>query len=585
MISKPEEHEINRAGKRLLREVLEPLGWVVNDVQEDYAIDSNVQIFDGKSPTGAWFHVQLKSSASSAYSADQTFISQELLTDHARHYAVEMREPILLIHADTKTNRVYWYAPQLDGLLVEVLGKTGAKFITVRVPTNQHLPSTAPDLLTSLDAIYLTLASRELTSVSAQSFAESIKHFPNQETPHRALQEKTDILTLHKIRDLVRDRKWDEARPRADAILANPDSGIEVKFWARIQLETVDYATTLHSGKPQGELPKVILAHAKALQQLADPGPARLKLFALVARRAAELELLVNKYSQVFMALHQHLEQYGNPMLALGLYAQKSALTKSIAFKYNECVRLARFVTEYPDRWMLGRALPRIVNAIVRYLATLRSEKNFEAETAFSKSAFQICKVAAWISEETGDAQGVLLAILSALMTTQTEDSDAYRWAVELAQRLVDPDIRVEAFDRIERATKRWRGERIEGDYHGDTAWKIIQNMPSALDIDVSDENDPFVRGLRIAAKDNNPERVLARCEHIVVSQGATGPIAQDIWILFNITTASSKVVHFTIFTSKGKIWMRPTLSSSAPTVIPAQIVSLAPTDGATPER
>ena len=34
MISKPEQHEIDRAGKRLLREVLEPLGWVVNDVQE-----------------------------------------------------------------------------------------------------------------------------------------------------------------------------------------------------------------------------------------------------------------------------------------------------------------------------------------------------------------------------------------------------------------------------------------------------------------------------------------------------------------------------------------------------------------------
>ena len=61
MISKPKEHETNRSGKRLLREALEPLGWVVNDVQEDYGIDSNVQVFDGRSPTGAWFHVQLKS--------------------------------------------------------------------------------------------------------------------------------------------------------------------------------------------------------------------------------------------------------------------------------------------------------------------------------------------------------------------------------------------------------------------------------------------------------------------------------------------------------------------------------------------
>ena len=59
VITKPEEHDTNRAGRRLLRAALETLGWVVNEVQEDYGIDSKVQIFDGTSPTGAWFQVQL----------------------------------------------------------------------------------------------------------------------------------------------------------------------------------------------------------------------------------------------------------------------------------------------------------------------------------------------------------------------------------------------------------------------------------------------------------------------------------------------------------------------------------------------
>ena len=123
-IKKPDEHEINRAGKRLLREALEPWGWVINDVQEDYSIDTNVQVFDGKSPTGAWFHVQLKSSASSAYSSDQSFVSQELSVDHACHYVLEMREPVLLVHADVTRNVVYWCALQLDGRLAAVLQKT-----------------------------------------------------------------------------------------------------------------------------------------------------------------------------------------------------------------------------------------------------------------------------------------------------------------------------------------------------------------------------------------------------------------------------------------------------------------------------
>ena len=144
-------------------------------MQEDYGIDCNVQVFDGKSPTGAWFQVQLKSSASSDYAADRTFVSQELSIDHACHYALELRGPVLVIHADVTSKSVYWYAPQLDGKLATVLGKTAAKSVAVRIPTRQQLPGSAPHLLLSLDKIYLALGNRELTSASTPSFAESLR--------------------------------------------------------------------------------------------------------------------------------------------------------------------------------------------------------------------------------------------------------------------------------------------------------------------------------------------------------------------------------------------------------------------------
>jgi hypothetical protein len=547
VISKTEEHEINRTGKRLLREALEPLGWVLNDVQEDYGIDSYVQVFEGKSPTGAWFHVQLKSSASSNYAADRSFVSQELSIDHARHYALEMREPVFLIHVDVTSKRIYWYAPQLDCRLAALLVETGAKFITVRILTRSQLPQTAAALLENLDRIYLTLANRELTTASNQKFAELIQHLPNQEALHRAFQQKNDTLKLRRIADLFRQRKYHEARPRAEAVLADPDSTVEAKFWAEIQLEGVDFAETLHSGKPQSELPKVILVHAKAIQKLTRSGPMYLKFFALIARHAAELEILVHENLTLFMMLHQHLEHGGNPMTALNIYARRSVLTRQIVFKYNRCLRLARYATNYRDRWMLGRALGRITKAVAEYLITLHAEGNVEAETAFAQSALQICKVSAWICEETGDGEGVVLAILNSLMTTNSKDSDAYRWATDIAGRLSDPTIRADALRMIERAEKRWKGEKVEGDFKGDPAWQIIQNMASNFGIDLSVENDPLVRGLRTAAKDNSPERILAHCEYLLVSQGATGPIARQILRLFNITTASSKVVHCTL--------------------------------------
>jgi hypothetical protein len=154
---------------------------------------------------------------------------------------------------------------------------------------------------------------------------------------------------------------------------------------------------------------------------------------------------------------------------------------------------------------------------------------------------------AAWICEETGDREGVVLTILSALMTTHSTDSKAYRWAIETAGRLSDPNIKADAKKAIERAVRRWAGEALDGDYQGDTIWQIIQNIASGMAIELSAENDPLAIGLRIAARDNSSERVLATCEHILDSLGATGPTARRVERLFNISTADSKVIHCTV--------------------------------------
>jgi len=550
VITKPEAHDIDSAGERLLREVLEPLGCVVNAVERDYGIDYNVQIFDGTSPSGTWFHVQLKSSASSQYSADRTFISQEITVDHARHYALEMREPLLVIHADVESKSVYWYAPQLDRHLVVVLSNTTnakAESTTFRVPTRQKLPATAPELFKSVERIHLVLATRELTSAPAQSFAENLRTLPDQGMLYRAFQGKNDLLKLYKISDLYNERKYDEARLRADGIIADPDSTVETKFWAQTQLEGIDFSETVQCGKPQSELPKVTLKHAKAIQELTASGPKYLKFYSLIARQAAELEILVHESLGLFMALQQHAWNAGNPMMVLGLYARRAALTQRIVTKYNRCVRLARYASNYPDRWMLGRAILRIVKAIAPYLITLSTEGMVESENAFARSALQICKASAWICQETGDGQGVELAMLDALMTTHSENSEAYQWSMQVINAIVDPELRSDALRLIDRAKRRWRHEPVEGDHQGDTIWQIIENMAAGLGVDISDQSSPLVRGLKIAARDDSPERILANCEHLLVSLGATGPTARQIRRIFNISTAGSKAVHCTL--------------------------------------
>jgi len=547
VIKRPEEHDIDRAGKRLSRSVIEPLGWVLNDVEEDYGIDSNIQVFEGSHPTGAWFHVQLKSSAHSEYSSDRTFISQVLSVDHARHYALDMRQPVIIIYADVTNEKVYWYSPQLDKNLASALGNTVIKSITIRIPASQELPASAPELLLALDKAYLTLANREMISASTSSFAESLRHFPDQLELANAFQQKNDVLRLRRIVDFYRQEQFGEARIRAEAVVADPDSNVETKFWAQMQLGAIDYHETVHAGRPQSELPKLVLRHATALQKLTRSGPNYLKFYALIARQAAELEILGHESSSLFMAFRQHLEGGGNPMMILGLYARRAALTRKIIAKYNRCLRLARYAANYRDRWALGRALTNIVKALATFMTTLRAEKLSEYEIAFTRSALQICELASWISAETGDTEGIVLAILSALLVVHTEDSDAYRWALETAEGITDEATRADALQVIVRATKRWKGEKLPGDYHGDTIWQVIQNIATGMGLDMTDESSPMVRELRIAARDNSPERVLVNCEHLLAAQGAIGPAARKIRHVFAIDTAGSKVIHCTL--------------------------------------
>jgi hypothetical protein len=548
VITKPLQHDIDYAGEGLLHDVSRTLGWVANKVERDYGIDFEVQVFDGPSPSGAWFLVQLKSSSAPNYSADGSYISVTLEIDHARHFALELLQPMFIVVADVSAKRVFWHSPQLDRQLLGSLEeRQDAKYVNLRVPITQELPASAPGLLTALDHAYTVLAGRRLSSTSATTFAESLNYVPDKEQLNLDLQKKSDIIKLHKMGELYSEGKYEEARTRLGSILGNLDSDVETKFWAQIHAHSIEYRAILFSGRPQIEIAKQILEHAKALQKLTFAGPASLKFYSLISRKAAELEILVHGNFGLSMLQKAHVQAGGNPLMVLGIYGRRSALSKAISAKYNQCVRLAQYAANYPDRMMLGRALTNILNAIAHYLPTLHFDGNLETEIAFIQSAFQIGKLAAWVSREADDENGVAMAALSTLLLVRTPESDIYQWSLQTAQTIEDSGLRESTLEGIERNVQRWNGERVEGDYSGDTLWQVIQNMATSSNIDISDENSPFVRALRIAAKDDSPERVLIHCEHLLVSIGAIGPLARHVNDLFNMKTAASKVVNCTL--------------------------------------
>jgi hypothetical protein len=198
----------------------------------------------------------------------------------------------------------------------------------------------------------------------------------------------------------------------------------------------------------------------------------------------------------------------------------------------------------------LPRALVKVVQAAAPFIARagrlglLGLPELSGPASQYRSSALQICKLMAWIAEESGDQEAIALSTSAALLTVSPQDTEEYSWAIRTLDRITDSEVRREAVRLVERHVKRWQGERVEGDRYADAPQQLVESAAAALGLDISDENNPIVKGLRIAARDNTPERVLRTCEHILVSMGAIGPAARQIKMPFGIETAGSKVIH-----------------------------------------
>jgi uncharacterized protein DUF4365 len=548
MIQKSEQQETDRTGDRLLRDALEPLGWVLTGIEEDYGIDHDVQVFIDGSPNGPWFKIQLKSSATSGYSADGSFVSVDLTLDHAKHYALELRDPIFLIHADVQSKRVFWSAPQLDRELLRKLAEgSNSATVTVRIPTSNAIPDTAATLLETVEKLYIVLGNRTLVNSSTSTFAESLKYQPGEEKLRQEFQRKNDILKLRKVQEFLAAKQYAEARSRARVVVSDPDSSIENRFWAEEKIGKIDWAEAVTKEVPQPELPLIYLNNAKALQVLTKKGPSHLKFFALIARKAAELDQLAVENWGFTILLHQQNTPAGNPIMGMHVYAAHALSTKRVIAKYNQCLRLARYGSHFTGRWILPSALTRITHAAASFIGRIGRIKEAGMEgaaTQFQLSVLQICKLAAWIGEESGDQEAIALAISAALLPVDSQETDAFRWAIGTLGRITDLQLKKQVTDVIDRQIQRWKGDRPEGDSYSNPTQQLVENAAASLGIDLSDKNDPLVRGLEIAVRDDNPERALRTCEHMVMSLGATGPTARRIAALFATQRAGSKILH-----------------------------------------
>jgi hypothetical protein len=530
-----------------MRTVFESLGWAVREIPQDtdVGIDFEVEVFENYKSTGILFKVQLKSSTQSDYSRKKNAVREHVKRKHLAYYCKELTDPVILVHADVKAGRTFWRAPQLMHFPAKLLdGWDADRRAALLIPVENELPRTIDDLIRAVGRVKLVVATRAVLDAPIPQFLTDIKQQVDENELIRELRDKSDALKLGQVQQLYRSRKFEEATVRIDKIVAGPDCSVENRFWALLERERIDYRVSAESGEvPQGALPEIHLKYAKELQRLAKSGPPALKLFALICRKAAELDLFAHQAVGLAMN-YENLVAHQSGYWALHAYIERLALDRSVWKKFNQCIRLARYTTNSPHRYALPFALLRIPEGISMYLLCLKVDNRPDLAEKLAASAFQVCQLAAWIAERSEDGTSMALAASAAVALSRGMVDEYIEWANATADKIKDPSSRAEGRALVERQMRRMKGEQLPGDLWGKaTPEQVYTNMAIGIGIKMSNPNDPLAKLVRTGIADADPTRVLTTCRDIFVS---LGPMQTSERYLFERLGVSPgpKVIH-----------------------------------------
>lgn len=543
-MKRPDEHLTDSAGKRLLRDALEPLGWTLNETSDDYGIDFDVEVFAGGESTGITFKLQLKSSGSSKYSAAGDFVSQGLDGNQARYLARELKVPSVLVHADVRANRLFWTAPQIDSDLVARLQADSTATVTVRIPTANVLPAGHPRLLAVLARIALHLATQEIASAPSTDFLTTFSAGPDASKRAAEFLKKAELLKLQQAQNLVRAGRFSEALPLIKGVRNDTTASVEGRFAAELMHYVVNLRL-LDVTAPQSARAALAAQSIGWTKSLVRTGYPHLKLYALIRQTALEFDQLVEQGWGLTM--NQRIQHSVNdPLWEYALQFQQAANLQRTTRKYRQLIRLTNLAMHSPHSWAVPNAVVEIPRVLVRLAARLEADEQDEAALALRQSGLNWCKLVVTLGQAANDLNAIISAILTAAMFALPDFDDPRGWARRMATGIQDNQTRrqvEELLGEIEqrRAIAKERPDSIEEEV--EIQRQIYTSMAESVGIDLTDPNDRIAWILRVGLADLDPSRVLKTCEHIFITLGAQGLPAQ--WL--GLPTAASKTLHCTL--------------------------------------
>jgi hypothetical protein len=173
LVKRPEQHVTDSQASALFQGIFAE--WAVNGSERDYGWDYVVEVFRKGESTGLLFNGQLKGSRHTEYSADGSFVSQELEIDSADYLARQLRQPTFLFHADVEQKKLFWSAVQLDQQVRQKLDRASTKTLTVRISTANLLPDRFDQFVQDLSQSQSVVVSRILMQTPHIEFAQAMK--------------------------------------------------------------------------------------------------------------------------------------------------------------------------------------------------------------------------------------------------------------------------------------------------------------------------------------------------------------------------------------------------------------------------
>ncbi|OJV40264.1 MAG: hypothetical protein BGO25_03725 [Acidobacteriales bacterium 59-55] len=562
-MDRPTQHETDDQGEALLYTVVAGLKWTANGIGKDYGRDFEVEIFHDGKTTGLLFIVQLKSTVRPRHSKDGSYLSVDLKARNARYLSGELRLPTFVVQADVSKGKLFWFAPQLDGVLkTKLTASPPAKTFTVRVPVANELPATSEALVEVVGKLTTLLASQRMMEVETIPFLAATALIEGRGELSKSLRDKSDALDLMVAQSGTEAGNFSDAREAIRVVLSSSQSSVEMKFFAALLEEKNERLAVRAVDDERGDHLAIVLATASKLRELTRNGPPELKLYAMIARVAGEFYALTREDWGLYQNRRVH-ESTGDVWWRARLRLYRAETIGRVRRKYEQFLRLVRISQKTPYESALPLAFLRIIEGAATLIHRLDLDGLPDAANAIRNSVLSVCQLAASIAARFGLDNERARAAVNAAMLSRDRSAECVVWAENEVAMIADRPIREWAQGLIaSQAATLGDTSPVEEDVSIATEQQIYENMAYGLGIDLSDAENPLSEMVCAAISDFDPTRVLQTCSHMFLTLGRTGPgllhflLAQQL----QLPTLGTKVIHCNLhkYTRHG-----PTLDST----------------------